>query len=166
MNDSLNEFTSSDDQFDDVTMLVISIKSNELNLNYKNPSFEIIEDAINKFNDKYSYIDKQILSEVNIIFDELLNNYISYEKIDNLEINIDTKIVDDELQLTFINNGVEFNPLLIDDKYIEEYSEDLKLGGFGITIVKNLSKNIEYIRKNNKNILIINKKFAPKLVQN
>ena len=157
MQKSLNEFTKDKEAFDDVTMLVLEIKSKNCNFHFENPKFDIIEEVINKFNDYYSYLDKKILSEVSIIFDEMLNNYISYEKVDNLFIDINTKIINNELIIEFINNGLEFNPLNRENKKILNDSRDVEIGGFGISIVKNLSSDISYERKNEENVLTIKK---------
>ena len=157
MQKSLNEFTKDKEAFDDVTMLVLEIKSKNCNFHFENPKFDIIEEVINKFNDYYSYLDKKILSEVSIIFDEMLNNYISYEKVDNLFIDINTKIINNELIIEFINNGLEFNPLNRENKKILNDSRDVEIGGFGISIVKNLSSDISYERRNEENVLTIKK---------
>ena len=157
MQKSLNEFTKDKEAFDDITMLVLEIKSKNCNFHFENPKFDIIEEVINKFNDYYSYLDKKILSEVSIIFDEMLNNYISYEKVRNLFIDINTKIINDELIIEFINNGLEFNPLNRENKKILNDSRDVEIGGFGISIVKNLSSDISYERKNEENVLTIKK---------
>ena len=157
MQKSLNEFTKDKEAFDDVTMLVLEIKSKNCNFHFENPKFDIIEEVINKFNDYYSYLDKKILSEVSIIFDEMLNNYISYEKVRNLFIDINTKIINNELIIEFINNGLEFNPLNRENKKILNDSRDVEIGGFGISIVKNLSSDISYERKNEENVLTIKK---------
>ncbi len=157
MQKSLNEFTKDKEAFDDVTMLVLEIKSKNCNFHFENPKFDIIEEVINKFNDYYSYLDKKILSEVSIIFDEMLNNYISYEKVDNLFIDINTRIINNELIIEFINNGLEFNPLNRENKKILNDSKDVEIGGFGISIVKNLSSDISYLRCNEENVLTIKK---------
>ena len=153
----LKEFTNNEEAFDDVTMMIIELKSSKLEFKFEDPDYDIIDKVNNKFNDYYSYIDKKILSEFNIIFDELLNNYISYEKKDNLIIEISVEIKDDMFDLIIKNNGVEFNPLQREDKYIEAIDENTSVGGFGITIIKKLSNDIKYQRVDNKNVLTIKK---------
>ena len=154
----LKEFTKDEEAFDDITMMIVELKTSKLEFVFENPDYDIIDKVNNKFNDYYSYIDKKILSECNIIFDELLNNYISYEESDNLVIEISIDVKDDMFNLELKNNGVEFDPLKRKDKYIEEVDENTQIGGFGITIIRNLSSDISYERKDNKNILIIKKK--------
>ena len=152
---ALDIFTETQEPFDDVTMLIFELKSQNLNFHFENPTYKIIEKVTNKFNDYYSYLDKSILANIDIIFDELLNNYISYEKNDNLYIDISIDIKDNKLYLDFKNNGDDFNPLDKKDKYIKEYSDDLALGGFGITIIKKIVDDIKYERINDINHLCI-----------
>lgn len=152
---SLDEFTQDMEPFDDVTMLLIEIKDKDLEFYFEKPKFEIIDEVNAKFNAYYSYLNKKLLSEVNIIMDETLNNYISYEKNDDLFIKIKIENKTDKLIITFINNGAYFNPLERKDKYIEEFDEDMPIGGLGISIVKKLSDEIKYERKNDLNHLII-----------
>ncbi len=157
MDEELNKFTDNSQLFDDVTMVILEIKTPKLNFKFKNPDYEIIELVTNKFNDYYSYIDKDNLSKINIVIDEVLNNYISYEKKEDLIIEIEFEYINNQLVVKFLNNGEEFNPLLMKDNYIEEYSDDLKLGGFGITIIKNITDDLYYERKDDRNIFIIKK---------
>jgi len=89
----------------------------------------------------------------------MLNNYISYEKNDSLIINIIFEIKEEYLYITLMNNGEKFDPLELPDKYINDESEITGLGGFGLTIVRNLVDDIKYSRENNKNVLIMKKKI-------
>ena len=151
---SLNEFTKNEEQFDDITMLILEMKSSNLEFNFNNPDYEIIEEVTNKFSDYYSYLDKNIISKACTIIDELLNNYISYEKKDGLIINVSFDQIDDKLAIIFKNNGDEFNPLIKEDKYIKD-DNNIAPGGFGITIVKKISNDVKYERKDGFNILTV-----------
>ena len=157
MTNSLNEFTNNKEAFDDITMVILEIKNKELNFKYENPDYMIIEEVSNKFTDYYSYIDKNVLSKVCIIFDELLNNYISYEKVPNLIIEIYIKYDNNCFTVLLRNNGNEFNPLLQEKKYIED-DKDLVPGGLGITMVREMSDDVIYERKDGFNNLTIKMK--------
>ena len=52
---------------------------------------------------------------------------------------------------------LEFNPLNRVNKKILDASADVEIGGFGISIVKNLSSDISYERCNEANVLTIKK---------
>lgn len=156
MTKELNSFTKNNEAFDDVTMMILEIKPQHLSFNYKNPDYQIIDEITNKMNDYFSFVDKTILSKMGIIIDEVLNNYISYEKKEELIINVNFELKNDDLIIIFSNNGDEFNPLLKEKKYIEN-DTDLTPGGLGITIITELADDVKYERKDNYNYLIVNK---------
>ncbi len=157
MTKALEAFSTSE-QFDDVTMLILEIKDSNLHFKFEKPDYSIITEVTAKFNDYYSYLDKEITAKVAIIFDEILNNYVSYETRDDLIIEININDNKKSLIIDFYNNGIEFNPLLKEDKYITG-DEDVIPGGFGITMVKELSDDISYERKDEINHLRIIKKI-------
>ena len=159
LNAKLKEFVGDEEAFDDETLLFVQTAKRELDEKYENPTFEVIEDVTNEFNNTFAFLDKKTMSEFGIIFDELLNNVVSYEKADPLILEVTAKLEKDAIKLTISSNGKEYNPLLNKDKYLEEFSEDLPVGGFGVTIVKNLVDSITYNRKDNKNVLTITKKI-------
>ena len=146
------------EMFDDVTMLLIERKSSSLDFNFTNPNFDIIDIVTNKFNDYYSYLEKKTISEIDIIFDEILNNYVSYNSNLDLYIKVSIKLIKDNIIIDIINNGEMFNPL---DKPINVITDELPntVGGFGFTIIKKLSNDLKYEYKNNENHLIITKKI-------
>lgn len=151
MKRDLDSFTENRLPFDDITILIIELKNEKLYFHYEKPTYEIIDEITNKFNDYYSYVDKNILSKIDIIFDELLNNFISYEDKDNLIIDVNISFKN-ELVIEFVNNGVEFNPLT-------KKQEQKEIGGYGINIIKSFVDDISYERKDNKNIITIKKKI-------
>ena len=159
MNDSLSNHCGEEEQFDDETLLFVKLDKKEIKEKYENPSFDVIDDVTQKFSDKFSFLSTKTKSEMGIILDELINNVVSYEKAEKLVLEVDVKMNKGEIVLIISRNGEEYNPLIKADNYVAEYSDDLKIGGFGLTIVKNLSNSIEYKRKGNKNILTITKKY-------
>jgi hypothetical protein len=57
--------------------------------------------------------------------------------------------------LIFIDNSHPFNPLLKEKRTVQENMEQGIVGGLGISIIKSISKETEYVYANNKNILRI-----------
>lgn len=153
----LSKFVGNNEAFDDVTMVILELKKTKIEFTFKSPSYGIIDEVNNKINDIFSYIDKKTLSEINIIFDEMLNNYVTYEKIDNLIINICVELKDNVFYIDLENNGNEFNPLTKKDKVVD--SVDVEIGGLGLQLVKKLSTDIKYERINDNNHLKIIKKI-------
>lgn len=153
----LVEFASGLEQFDDVTMLLVKFKSQELKLHYEKPNFDIITDVTNRFNDYYSFVDKNTIAKMDIIIDELLNNYVSYETHEKHIVEFEAQIDKNELIITFRSNGEEYNPLSREKKFIKEFSQDMPIGGLGVSIVRDLADKYAYKRKDGFNVLIIKK---------
>ena len=88
-----------------------------------------------------------------IIIDEVINNYVNYEDLSTLKIEVGFKKEKEKLFIEFINNGIEFDQLKVEEESYSEYSEDITVGGFGIMIVKEMTSDIKYVRENNLNKL-------------
>ena len=64
-----------------------------------------------------------------------------------------------EFALTVIDRAPAFNQLEINNSPLEGDPQDKKVGGLGILIVKKIMSQYVYDRINNKNILVVRKKF-------
>ena len=156
MIDALSTFTSGQEPFDDVTMLIMQYNDGELNLSYNKKDLSIITDIVDKFNEHYSSLSDDIKSKVGIIIDELVNNLVSYEKREDLIIEVGFAKKNDGLRIEIISNGDDYDPFeKHEEKYLDDYSDDIEEGGFGISIVKDLSKSTSYEYKNGKSVVII-----------
>ncbi len=62
---------------------------------------------------------------------------------------------DDHLHMRLVDSGIEFNPLKEDVADTESDLEDRPIGGLGIYLVKQLSEDVAYERKNDQNHLFI-----------
>jgi len=155
MQESLGKFVSNQEAFDDITMLVLSLKAQKLHLCFKNPNYDIITEVTNKFDDYYAFLDKTIISTINIIIDEILNNYVSYENSENHLVDIEVNVDDNKVSLIFRSNGSEYNPLNNEEKYIESYSDELTPGGLGISIVKSMADDVSFNREKEYNVLTV-----------
>ncbi len=161
---SVEEFEKDVEQTDDVTIL--SLKYNGF-INKTKENFEIkIEnrvDEMNRFMDSLdqfcenSTLPKKIIPKLSVIFDEMLNNIISYGYVDDKvhEIIIKVEILNDRLKVEIIDDGIPFNPLNLADPDITSSIEDREIGGLGIHFTKQFSDKIYYRRGVNRNILNI-----------
>lgn len=98
--------------------------------------------------------------QVDVAIDELFGNIAHYAY--NPEIGVATvrvEVTDDPLAvvITFIDNGVPYDPLAKDDPDITLSAEERAIGGLGIYMVKKSMDNISYEYKNGQNILQIKK---------
>lgn len=158
--DDLETFCGDMDSFDDVTMIFVKLNNGELVIKNNSKDYNFINEVTDKFNEKYDYLPKETISKIGIIIDEILNNYISYEIREDLEITVTFKIENDELVIVFENNGDKYDPLNVNKKYIDEYDDNLELGGFGMSLVSSMSDSLEYSYIGGKNILIVKKKIS------
>ena len=134
-------------------MLSFKANDNSLHLSNDNQNYEIIEDATNKFFDKYSFLNEEVKSHVGIVLDELLNNLISYEEREDLKIDLDIEYQNNELRIIIISNGIHFNPF--NHSRDESISSEDHIGGHGINIVKHFTKKQSYEYKNNNSVITI-----------
>ncbi len=142
---SLDAFIGKHEQFDDVTMLIVKNKTNELKLHYDKKEYEIIEDITNKFNDAFSFLNSDTKSAAGIIIDEVVNNFISYEKKEDLEVDVTCSYENDVLKMEISSNGDDYNPFdNHKEKFLKEYHSEIELGGFGLSLIKKLSKTHKY----------------------
>lgn len=65
----------------------------------------------------------------------------------------------DGVSITFIDEGIPYNPLEKADPDVTLAAEERQIGGLGIYMVKKSMDNMEYERTDGKNILTITKKF-------
>ncbi len=62
-------------------------------------------------------------------------------------------------EITFIDEGVPFDPLAKDDPDVTLSAEERQIGGLGIFLVKKTMDGMDYRREDGKNILTICKKI-------
>ncbi len=152
----LESFIGQEEQFDDITMLAFEIKKDAVSYSYLNPTYDDITDLTEKVNKNLKHLDENTLSKIGVVIDEAMNNIISYgqtKAYKSLEVIIEKD--KDSSTLIFIDNSHPFNPLLKEKRTVQENMEQGIIGGLGISIIKSISKETEYVYANNKNILRI-----------
>lgn len=156
MNESLNAFVGEVEQFDDVTMLIVKNHDDNLHLSYDKKDYEIIAEIVDRFNEEFAYLPSEAKSSTGIIIDELVNNLVSYEKREDLKIDVDFKVEKDNLVVVVTSNGNDYNPFINHkEKYEEEFSPDMKSGGFGLSLIKDFAKSWDYRYEKEHSIITI-----------
>lgn len=94
--------------------------------------------------------------QVDLIVEEISSNIINYSKTDFITVNVEfnTPI----LTIEFIDNGLEFNPLLIENPKLPENIDEAQIGGLGIFLTKQMADSISYDYQNGENHLKITKR--------
>lgn len=130
-----------------------------------------IDAAIENIATVTAFIDEQLEQwdcpmktkmQVHIAIDELFGNIAYYAY--NPEIGIVTvrvEVTDNPLAvvITFIDNGIPYDPLAKDNPDITLSVEERDVGGLGIYMVKKTMDDISYEYKDGQDILRIKKKF-------
>ena len=94
--------------------------------------------------------------QVNLIVEEIFSNIINYSKTDFITVNLEFDKA--TLTLEFIDNGIEFNPLLKEDPKAPDNIDEAQIGGLGIFLTKQMADEIDYHYINGENHLKIIKK--------
>jgi sigma-B regulation protein RsbU (phosphoserine phosphatase) len=153
------------EQFDDITVLSVRIcqepsmdESNAINIEIVN-NLEEINTAVGQFEQfaTENQISLAVTQKLNIVFDELLNNVISYAYKDDEEhiIVINASLRGERLVVTITDDGEPFNPFGKNPPDTMLSLEERSLGGLGIHLVKNLMDEYDYKRNVNKNIITL-----------
>lgn len=160
---SLLEFTGDAEQFDDVTMVCVSIKG-EMHIHLDNPQILDISAVLDRVTEYLSPYDSSRVSEVGVIIDEVLNNIISYAFADASAPSIDLHLKvnsDSRIELRFCDNGFAFDPLRDVEEPSSKYNTESSESGWGIQLFRTLSDDAVYTRVEEKNLLTIRKSLLP-----
>jgi anti-sigma regulatory factor (Ser/Thr protein kinase) len=124
-------------------------------------NIETVTDFVNEQLEAYDCPMKAQM-QIDIAIDELFGNIAHYAY--NPEVGSATvrvEVVEDPLSvvITFIDNGVPYDPLKKDDPDTTLSAEDRAIGGLGIFMVKKTMDDIIYEYKDGQNRLTIVKKI-------
>jgi anti-sigma regulatory factor (Ser/Thr protein kinase) len=102
-------------------------------------------------------LQSKLVYAVNLILEEILMNIIKhgYEDEDSHEIEVQIELEEDEVSLTVIDDGREFNPLTIPGPDRSKSAMDRLEEGLGLQFVRHMRNAMEYRRREDKNILSI-----------
>ena len=133
-----------------------------MDLTIRNTISEItrVQEAFSAFTSGLN-TDEAIIRKSCIVIDEVLSNIIShgYEDEEIHNIRVRAEVHGGLLHFHFIDDGIKFNPLLVDDSSAGNGSPG-HAGGLGIKLMKNLVDDIDYQRRDHENHLIIGIQLA------
>ena len=148
----LAAFCEGAEQFDDVTMLTLCIK-NSLRIETERPCWDDIPKVTQKAAGLLYGFDRDRVSEVGIIIDEVMNNQISYAfgGADAPEASLELRLDGGVLTLAFEDNGTPFDPLTD----VTQEDIDSSEGGFGLALVRAMTDSQSYERRGGLNVLTL-----------
>lgn len=101
--------------------------------------------------------------QIDIAIDEIFSNIVYYAYSDgaigNATIKIEKYDEPERVEISFIDEGMPYNPLAKEDPNVSLAASDREIGGLGIFIVKKSMDEIKYEFLDGKNVLTIVKYF-------
>lgn len=98
---------------------------------------------------------------INIALEEIFVNvcHYAYEGLENKGVEVTYCFDGENEKITFVDEGIPFNPLERQDPDVTMSAQDRRIGGLGIYMVKKSMDKCEYERKDGKNIFSFTKNF-------
>jgi len=132
--------------------------ANSLSISFANDMQELTHllQVVNVFLEPRALSSKLVYA-VNLILEEILMNIIKYgyDDEDSHEIEVQIGVEEEEVALTVIDDGKEFNPLTIPGLARSKSAMDRLEEGLGLQFVRHMRNAMEYRREEDKNILTI-----------
>jgi sigma-B regulation protein RsbU (phosphoserine phosphatase) len=164
---AVEAFAGDAEQADDITILALNFCVDPEEVSRQRIKTDIINrpEEIDRVNDTFNEFAEQcgippaMSLKVNMVFDELLSNIISYAYNDDQEHGIEV-IMDYTQQcltISISDGGMPFNPFTREDPDTTLALEDREIGGLGIHLVKKVMDGTTYQRRHNRNIVTVTK---------
>ncbi len=163
--EDVDKFVNSNEQFDDITMVMVHYKAAYISKEYDELNLHVPEDKIDKVN---AFVEKELeahnasmkfTNQILLCIEEIYVNIYSYAYKDGGEVKLKMISEDNEITLQFIDSGIPFNPLENKDPDIKLKAEERNAGGLGIFLVKKIMDDVSYEYANGCNILTMRKKY-------
>ena len=104
------------------------------------------------------YLNQKLLLKIDLVVEEIFANIANYAYNNgDGDVEIEVKNIDNKIVILFEDSGVPFNPLEVPEVDVALPTEEREIGGLGIYMVRKIMDNVEYMYKENKNILVIEK---------
>ena len=94
-----------------------------------------------------------ISTKLMICQDEIASNVMKFSKASELTVRLEHDAGMSSWSLSFIDDGMPWNPLTHDDPDITLSAEERPIGGLGLLMVKKMMDEVIYVRENERNVL-------------
>jgi sigma-B regulation protein RsbU (phosphoserine phosphatase) len=156
-------FEAGAEQADDLTILALQLKSEpggeveqvlEKVLVNQLPEIDRLNKEFNAFADANG-VPVTVARRINLVFDELLNNTISYGFQDELEhrIHVRVGLTGQRLSVLIEDDGMPFNPFVAETPDTALSLQQREIGGLGIHLVREVMNEYEYLRRVDRNVV-------------
>ncbi len=118
----------------------------------------VLSNTVKAFSEENN-LTSDVTHDIQLALEEIFSNIVLYAFRDQEEhqIAISFYLIHNKLVLEIIDDGIPFNPKELKTPDLEIPIEERTTGGMGIHIAKELVDEIEYFRKQNKNIIVMKK---------
>ena len=164
VSEEVHGFVEDAEQSDDLTMLCIRYSGPEtMKITLRNSISELarMNEFVKSFTGRFS-LDKKTATSIRLALEELVVNVISYAYPEEAEGKITVEACTDQNGIKFIitDEGVPFDPTSAPPADPSLGLEDRPTGGLGIFLANQLMDRIHYERRDNQNILTLNKSIV------
>ena len=132
--------------------------ANSLSISFQNDMQELthVLQLVNVFLEPRE-LQSKLVYAVNLILEEILVNIIKYgyDDEDSREIEVRIGVEEEEVALTVVDDGKEFNPLTVPPPDHSKSAMERIEEGLGLQFVRHMRNAMEYRREGDKNILSI-----------
>jgi sigma-B regulation protein RsbU (phosphoserine phosphatase) len=117
--------------------------------------------SLSEFCDRFD-LPPEIRNDIGVVLDDLLNNIISYAFEDDEEHLIEVSLSTDQQRfiVTVKDDGVEFDPFLLEEPDIDSALSDRQVGGLGVHLIRSLMDDFSYRCIDGKNVTILMKRMG------
>ncbi|MEI8284228.1 MAG: ATP-binding protein [bacterium] len=97
-----------------------------------------------------------------LAMEELATNTINFGYTDNEEhlIGVELNIESDRLVVQYVDDGIYFNPLDVQEPDTSLPVEERPTGGLGILLLRKIADTMTYLREHEKNLVSIHKRIS------
>jgi phosphoserine phosphatase RsbU/P len=162
----VRHFADGAPQSDDITALALLYvgatekleKELQINLSNKLSELGSFNQSLTEFGQRHG-LAPGVVHDLNLAFEEILTNIISYGYADNSEhkIKVRLSVQPGEVKIEVEDDGQPFNPLEAPEADTAQSLEERSIGGLGIHLLRKLMDGLEYQRQEGKNRLLMKK---------
>ena len=160
---AVDAFAGGEPQFDDMTMLALKYRGvSEMKELTLEATIENVQTVTQFVEEQLEAVGCPVKAQmqINVAIDELFSNIANYAynpEAGSATVRVEVTKEPLEVTITFIDEGVPYDPLAKEDPDITLSAEERRIGGLGIFLVKKSMDDVSYEYKNGQNILSIRK---------
>lgn len=161
----INAFAGTEEQFDDMTMLILDYLASKPGEQLSERRFAARDENLSAV---IGFVEQELeqaecspktIMQISLCVEELFTNVVHYAYPERPgEVAFALHIQDGELYLRMSDSGIPFDPLKQEDPDISLSAEERQIGGLGIFLVKKTMDEVRYEYKDSQNILTMRKK--------